>query len=358
MFRHARGLNFAIGSRFLISAEELGCSTALLDRFPFFDATSSHLLSTNAPQDEKPANQSPSTPSPLIERIAPKQILPYCQLMRWDKPSATWLLAWPCFWSIGLAAPCGSLPDAHLLALFGSGALLLRSAGCTINDMWDRDLDKQVERTLERPLASGAVSMKEAWVLLAGQLSLGLGVLLQLNDYSKLLGAASLALVTTYPLMKRATFWPQAFLGLAMNWGGLLGWAAVRGSCDLSVVLPLYAGGVAWTIVYDTIYACQDIKDDSRIGLKSTALRFGDNVHWWLSGFSVASVLGFGVAGVMADCGPAYYAGLLGVGTHLAWQVASLDVKNGPDCMAKFTSNKWLGSVFFGGIVVDKLMCS
>ena len=170
-----------------------------------------------------------------------------------------------------------------MLALFGAGAVLLRGAGCTVNDLWDRDLDGKVERTKTRPLPSGAVSPLQAVGWLGAQLGLGLGVLLQLNEYSQALGASSLALVVTYPLMKRVTGWTQAFLGLTFNWGALLGWAAVRGACDWTVVLPLYFGGVAWTLVYDTIYAHQDKKDDVLAGIKSTALTFGK--HNFLCGF-------------------------------------------------------------------------
>ncbi|XP_027350137.1 4-hydroxybenzoate polyprenyltransferase, mitochondrial isoform X2 [Abrus precatorius] len=192
-----------------------------------------------------------------IELYLPRQIQPYARLARVDKPIGTWLLLWPCMWSITFAATPGNLPDFKMLALFGCGALLLRGAGCTINDLLDRDIDTMVERTKLRPVASGLLTPFQGLCFLGFQLLLGLGILLQLNNYSRVLGASSLLLVFSYPLMKRFTFWPQAYLGLTFNWGALLGWAAVKGSLDPSIVLPLYASGVFWTLVYDTIYAHQ-----------------------------------------------------------------------------------------------------
>ncbi|KAF8020172.1 hypothetical protein BT93_G0774 [Corymbia citriodora subsp. variegata] len=193
-----------------------------------------------------------------IDLYLPRKARPYAHLARLDKPIGTWLLAWPCMWSIMLAANPGSLPDLKMLMLFGSGALLLRGAGCTINDLLDRDIDVMVERTKSRPIASGLLTPFQGLCFLGFQLLLGLGILLQLNNYSRILGASSLLLVFSYPLMKRFTFWPQAYLGLTFNWGALLGWSAVKGSLDPHIVLPLYFSGVFWTLVYDTIYAHQD----------------------------------------------------------------------------------------------------
>ncbi|PSS02818.1 4-hydroxybenzoate polyprenyltransferase [Actinidia chinensis var. chinensis] len=192
-----------------------------------------------------------------IDLYLPKKAQPYARLARLDKPIGTWLLAWPCFWSITLAASPGNPPDIKLLTLFGCGALLLRGAGCTVNDLLDRDIDTKVERTKLRPVASGVLTPFQGICFLGFQLLLGLGILLQLNNYSRVLGASSLLLVFSYPLMKRLTFWPQAFLGLTFNWGALLGWSAVKGSLDPAVVFPLYISGVFWTLVYDTIYAHQ-----------------------------------------------------------------------------------------------------
>ncbi|XVE66322.1 hypothetical protein DITRI_Ditri08aG0071200 [Diplodiscus trichospermus] len=192
-----------------------------------------------------------------IDVYLPREIQPYAKLARLDKPIGTWLLAWPCMWSITLASTPGYLPDFKMMALFGCGALLLRGAGCTINDLLDRDIDTMVERTKLRPIASGLLTPFKGICFLGFQLLLGLGILLQLNNYSRVLGASSLLLVFSYPLMKRFTFWPQAYLGLTFNWGALLGWSAVKGSLDPAIVFPLYFSGVFWTLVYDTIYAHQ-----------------------------------------------------------------------------------------------------
>jgi 4-hydroxybenzoate polyprenyltransferase len=288
----------------------------------------------------------------------PASWIPYAHLSRLEKPIGSWLLAWPCFWSIGLAAPAGTFPDLSTIALFGAGSILLRGAGCTVNDLWDRDLDGKVERTRTRPLPSGAVSPIQAVGWLGAQLGLGLGVLLQLNGYSQALGASSLALVVTYPLMKRVTGWPQAFLGLTFNWGALLGWAAVRGTCDWSVVLPLYFGGVAWTLVYDTIYAHQDKKDDALVGIKSTALTFGKDNREYLSAFVVANAVFMSAAGYAAGCGMPYYAGLAAAVTHLGWQAATVNFDDAQDCGNKFKSNTWYGALLFAGITADRVLAA
>ena len=197
-----------------------------------------------------------SLASILVSKTSPS-IQPYLKLSRIDKPIGSWLLFWPCGWAACLATPAGQLPDLQLIALFGLGSFMMRGAGCTINDMWDRNIDRLVDRTRDRPITSGQVGMFDALVYTGVQLSLGLLVLLQLNWYSVLLGAASMGLVVTYPLMKRFTFYPQFVLGLAFNWGALVGWSAVRGDCDWEVVLPLYLAGISWTMIYDTIYAHQ-----------------------------------------------------------------------------------------------------
>ena len=216
--------------------------------------------STKTSREEIYADQD----STWVDRHLPQVLKPYAKLARVDRPIGTMLLLWPCWWSIGLAAPAAAAAAATaaatadfspthlggLVGLFGVGAFVMRGAGCTINDMWDRKFDAQVERTLNRPLASGAITPFQALVFLGGQLTCGLFVLLQLNTYSVLLGASSLSLVILYPLMKRYTHFPQLVLGLTFNWGALLGWAAVHGSCDWHVVLPLYGAGVAWTLMY------------------------------------------------------------------------------------------------------------
>ncbi|XP_005292160.1 4-hydroxybenzoate polyprenyltransferase, mitochondrial isoform X1 [Chrysemys picta bellii] len=286
---------------------------------------------------------------------APGPLQPYLRLMRLDKPIGTWLLYLPCTWSIGLAAEPGCFPDWYMLSLFGTGAVLMRGAGCTINDMWDRDYDKKVLRTASRPIAVGDISTFQSFVFLGGQLSLALCVLLCLNYYSIALGAASLSLVITYPLMKRITYWPQLVLGLTFNWGALLGWSAIKGSCDWSVCLPLYFSGVMWTLIYDTIYAHQDKRDDLVIGVKSTALRFNENTKQWLSGFSVAMLAGLSVAGINCDQTFLYYTAVAAIGAHLAHQIYTLDIHKPEDCWKKFTSNRTIGLLLFIGIITGNL---
>uniref|UniRef100_H3AS40 4-hydroxybenzoate polyprenyltransferase, mitochondrial n=1 Tax=Latimeria chalumnae TaxID=7897 RepID=H3AS40_LATCH len=290
-----------------------------------------------------------------IVESTPKSMQPYLRLMRLDKPIGTWLLYLPCTWSIALAADPGFLPDLCMLTLFGTGAVLMRGAGCTINDMWDRDFDKKVARTANRPIAAGEITHFQALLFLGGQLSLALGILLCLNYYSIALGAASLSLVVTYPLMKRITYWPQFVLGLTFNWGALLGWSAVKGSCDWAVCLPLYFSGLMWTLIYDTIYAHQDKADDVLVGVKSTALRFNEQTKQWLAGFSAAMLAGLTLTGI--NCGQTlpYYAAVAAIGTHLAHQVYTLDINKPEDCWRKFASNRTVGLVLFIGIVLGTL---
>jgi len=307
--------------------------------------------------EDRHESQSASSFETWVDKL-PASWIPFAHLSRLEKPIGTWLLAWPCFWSIGLAAPAGSLPDIYMITLFGAGSVLLRGAGCTVNDLWDRDLDGKVERTRTRPLPSGAVSPMQAVGWLGAQLGLGLGVLMQLNGYSQVLGASSLALVITYPLMKRVTGWPQAFLGLTFNWGALLGWAAVRGGCEWNVVLPLYFGGVAWTLVYDTIYAHQDKKDDVLAGIKSTALTFGKHNREYLIGFVAANAMCMAAAGYAAGSGMPYYAGLAAAVTQLGWQAAAVNFDDAEDCGNKFRNNFWYGAFLFTGITADKILAA
>ncbi|KAM8968955.1 4-hydroxybenzoate polyprenyltransferase, mitochondrial [Sarcophilus harrisii] len=291
-----------------------------------------------------------------IVDAAPRPLQPYLRLMRLDKPIGTWLLYLPCTWSIGLAAEPGCFPDWYMLSLFGTGAILMRGAGCTINDMWDQDYDKKVTRTANRPIAAGDISTFQSLVFLGGQLSLALCVLLCLNYYSIALGAASLSLVVIYPLMKRITYWPQLALGLTFNWGALLGWSAIKGSCDVSVCLPLYLSGVMWTLIYDTIYAHQDKKDDALIGLKSTALRFKEDTKQWLSGFSAVMLSGLTLAGLNCDQTIPYYAAVAAIGAHLTHQIYTLDIHKPEDCWDKFISNRTIGIMLFIGIILGNLL--
>ncbi|ESO82324.1 hypothetical protein LOTGIDRAFT_170102 [Lottia gigantea] len=265
------------------------------------------------------------------------------------------LLFWPCSWSIGLAAQAGHLPDFYILTLFGIGALLMRGAGCIVNDMWDKDFDKMVERTKTRPLASGELSSFEALVFLGSQLSLALAILLQFNLYSIILGAASMGLVISYPLAKRYTYWPQVHLGLTFNYGVLLGWSAVNGSVDWLTTLPIYFGCLAWTLVYDTIYAHQDKYDDMLIGVKSTALKLGDQTKPWLVGFSTITIAGITTSGYLCHQTWPFYLGVGAMATHLAHQIYTVDLNNPDSCASKFRSNNQLGLMMFLGIVLGNL---
>ncbi|XP_034485926.1 4-hydroxybenzoate polyprenyltransferase, mitochondrial [Drosophila innubila] len=308
-------------------------------------------LSASEEQSKPPGKSS------LLQDLA-DATKPYAHLMRIDRPIGTYLLFWPCGWSIALSADAGCWPDLTMLGLFATGALIMRGAGCTINDLWDRDIDAKVERTRTRPLASGQISQFDAIVFLSAQLSLGLLVLVQLNWQSILLGASSLGLVITYPLMKRVTYWPQLVLGMCFNWGALLGWCATQGTVNLDACLPLYLSGVCWTIVYDTIYAHQDKLDDLQIGVKSTALRFGENTKAWLSGFTAAMLTGLSAAGYACDQTLPYYAAVGVVGAHLIQQIYSLNIDNPSDCAKKFISNHQVGLILFLGIVLGTLLKS
>ncbi|XP_070165413.1 4-hydroxybenzoate polyprenyltransferase, mitochondrial [Polyergus mexicanus] len=291
----------------------------------------------------------------LVNNASPK-VQPYMKLMRIDKPIGSWLLFWPCGWSIAMAAPVGALPDLQMLALFGTGAFIMRGAGCTINDMWDQDIDKMVARTKDRPLVSGQITPRQSLMFLAGQLSLGLLVLLQLNWYSIFLGASSLGLVIIYPLMKRVTYWPQLILGMTFNWGALLGWSAIRGSCDWSVCLPLYVAGICWTILYDTIYAHQDRIDDILLGIKSTAIKFGDDTKFYLSGFGMVMITSLIASGVLTTQTWPYYTAVGLIAMHISNQIYTLNINNPTDCAKKFISNHRVGMILFIGIVLGNLM--
>jgi len=288
-------------------------------------------------------------------RLAPAGARPYLELARLDRPIGTWLLLLPGWWALALAPlaePTASSPwpDWRLLLLFALGALVMRGAGCTYNDIVDRDFDARVARTAGRPLPSGRVSLRQALLFLAAQLLVGLAILLLLHPYAIALGAASLALVFSYPFMKRVTWWPQAWLGLTFNWGALLGWAAATGGLDWPA-LALYLGGLAWTLVYDTIYAHQDREDDALIGVRSTALRFGRATRPIVAGFALLTLAGWGAAGWLAAVAWPYWLGLGAAALSLAWQIATLDIDDPAGCKKRFQSNKWTGLLLFAGIL-------
>ncbi|KAG2605758.1 4-hydroxybenzoate polyprenyltransferase, mitochondrial-like [Panicum virgatum] len=303
---------------------------------------------------ESPPRQEHS-PGSWVERWLPAAARPYALLARIDKPDAIWLYAWPCFWSIALAANKAELPDMKMLALFGFGTVILRGAACTMNDLLDRGIDKKVERTKSRPLASGALTAAQGFYFLVFQVLLWFGFLLQLNNRSLIMGASWLVLFFSYPLMKRLIHWPQAFLGFTVSCGVFIGSAAIKESLDYAVLLPMYFAGICWTLVYDTIYAHQDKKDDFKAGVKSTVITFGDNTKYWLSGFGAACVSSLALTGYNADLAWPYYPFLAAAAGHLAWQVSTVDLSNKSDCHMKFVSNKWFGAFLFGGILCGVL---
>jgi 4-hydroxybenzoate polyprenyltransferase len=246
------------------------------------------------------------------------------------------------------------LPDPWLLFLFAVGALLMRAAGCTVNDIADRDFDRQVARTALRPLAAGAISRRQATIFLIALLLIAFLVLLQFNLPTILLGMASLPLVALYPFAKRFTYWPQLMLGLTFNWGALVGWMAVHGELSAPAYL-LYIAGIAWTLGYDTIYAHQDKEDDALIGVKSTALLFGNRTKTWLSVFYSIAFLCFGGAFFLAGLNGLAWLGLAVVAGHFAWQIFSLDINVPKKCLLLFKRNRDAGIVIFIAIVLGSI---
>ncbi len=299
---------------------------------------------------------SDAQPSNWVDLYAPPALKPYLKLARWDRPIGTWLLLIPGWWGIALAAPrTGSpYPDVFLLLLFAIGALVMRGAGCTFNDIVDRDIDARVARTQSRPLPSGAVTLRQAWIFVFIQCLVGFFIVLFLNLFTVLLGVASLALVAVYPFMKRITYWPQAFLGLTFNWGVLMGWSAVTGNLDWTPI-SVYAAAIFWTIGYDTIYAHQDKEDDALIGVGSTALKFGENTKAWLCGFYGMTAILLTVGGSLAGLGWGFYAVLaLGI-VHLAHQIVSLHTDQPRVCLKIFKSNRDFGLLMFGAIIAGNI---
>jgi 4-hydroxybenzoate polyprenyltransferase len=289
-----------------------------------------------------------------VDSLAPVWARPYLRLSRLDRPIGSWLLLVPCWWSVALAtiAARESFPNIWHLVLFFIGAFAMRGAGCTWNDIVDRDLDGQVERTRSRPLPSGQVSLKQAMAFLLLQALIGLAVLLQFDRFAIGMGIASLAIVAVYPLMKRITYWPQIVLGLAFSWGALMGWAAAFGRLDWPALL-LYAGAISWVIHYDTIYAHQDREDDALVGLKSTALLFGERTKPMLALFSAGAVLLIGLAGWRIEAGVMFYCGLAAFGAHLAWQIRRIEIRDPALCLRLFRGNRDAGLILFAGMLLD-----
>ena len=315
----------------------------------------------------------------LISHL-PRSFQPYARLSRVDKPIGTLLLLYPCLWSTILATTSSSTSSAvvptmtdsttlllstlSLCSLFAIGSFVMRSAGCTINDMWDREYDESVSRTKYRPLASGELTHRQAFVYLMVQLSLGAGVLASLPnvEHCFVWGVMALPLVATYPLMKRCTNYPQLVLGATFNWGAIMGYVAVRGAVDWYVVGPLYTGCVSWTVIYDTLYAHQDKVDDAKLGLKSTALTFGDSgTKPILTACALVAWGGWIMAGYNAGLGnvldvPYYYVGISAAGTHLLWQIYTADLNDVDNLSYRFRSNNVVGGIVLASCIAGNVM--
>jgi 4-hydroxybenzoate polyprenyltransferase len=292
-----------------------------------------------------------------VDSHAPRWSRPYLRLSRLDRPIGSWLLLMPCWWSAALAAGVtgnlGQLP--LIIALFFVGAFVMRGAGCTWNDITDRDLDALVERTRSRPIPAGQVSVPQALAFLVVQALVGLAVLLQFNRFAVATGIASLLIVAVYPFMKRITWWPQIVLGLAFSWGALMGFAVTLGRID-GTALSLYLGSIAWVIGYDTIYAHQDAEDDALIGIKSTALLFGARTRSALIVFYGLAVVLIGVALMLAGARWLAWIGLAAFAAHLVWQIRRLQISDPALCLRVFKSNRDAGLLLFFGLLADAVM--
>ena len=297
-----------------------------------------------------------------VDARAPEGLKPWLKLGRFDRPIGIWLLLLPGWQGITLALSqdrtTPDLYDVWLFVGFGLGACLMRAAGCAFNDIVDRDIDLKVARTAARPVASGRISVRQAWAFVVGCSLVSLLILLTLNITAILLGVGSLALVAAYPFMKRITWWPQAWLGLTFNWGALMGFAAagsVAAMIDYLPALFLYLGGVFWTLGYDTIYALQDIEDDAMVGVKSSARRLGAKVRWGVATFYGLAVLCAVLAGFTAGLGPLFYLGLAVCAGHLAWQVRTLKPADGALALKLFKSNRETGLILLAAIALGGL---
>ena len=276
--------------------------------------------------------------------LLPSAARPYALLARFDRPIGWWLLFWPCAWGVALAG--GAIERWDLLLWLLLGAIAMRGAGCVYNDIVDRDLDRQVARTRTRPVASGVVSIRAAWIWLALLCLVGLIVWLQINGTAKLVALGSLALVAAYPFMKRITWWPQAWLGLVFSWGALVGWLAIVPEFRWAMVL-LYGGSIFWVIGYDTIYALQDREDDALVGIRSSALRLGENVRFGVLTFYLLALASWAAAFWLLRPQWLGLAALAPLALHLLWQVVTLKSADGDDALAKFRSNRFAGLLMF-----------
>jgi len=290
-----------------------------------------------------------------VDGLAPTWTRPYLRLARLDRPIGSWLLLMPCWWSVGLAGMrVNAFPSLWHIALFFIGAFAMRGAGCTWNDLVDRDLDARVERTRSRPIPSRQVSVAQATVFMLVQALVGLAVLLQFNPFTVYAGLASLSVIVIYPFMKRITYWPQIVLGLAFSWGALMGWPAAFGRLDWPPLL-LYAGSIAWVIGYDTIYAHQDREDDLLIGIKSTALLFRERTKPMLVSFYAAAAVLITAAGLLAGGRLIFLLGVIAFAAHLAWQVARLDIDDPAHCLKLFKANRDAGLILFAAMLIQAM---
>jgi 4-hydroxybenzoate polyprenyltransferase len=292
-----------------------------------------------------------------VDTRAPSWSRPYLRLSRLDRPIGSWLLLMPCWWSAALAAgvvgEVGRLP--LIIVLFFVGAFAMRGAGCTWNDITDRDLDALVERTRSRPIPAGQVSVAQALSFLVVQALIGLAVLLQFNRFAVVTGITSLLIVAIYPFMKRITWWPQIVLGLAFSWGALMGFAVTLGRID-ATALMLYAGSIAWVIGYDTIYAHQDVEDDALIGIKSTARLFGARTRPALALFYALAVVLIGAALALAGARLPAWLGLAAFVAHLVWQIGRFRLGDPVLSLRIFKSNRDAGLLLFAGLLLDAVM--
>jgi len=301
----------------------------------------------------EPAGRVADATGNWVDGLAPAFTRPYLRLARLDRPIGSWLLLMPCWWSVGLAGMrVEQFPSLWHIALFFIGAFAMRGAGCTWNDLVDRDLDTKVERTRSRPIPSKQVTVVQATAFMVAQALVGLLVLIQFNRFTVFTGLASLLVVAIYPFMKRITYWPQIVLGLAFSYGALMGWPAAFGRLDWPAIV-LYAGSISWVIGYDTIYAHQDREDDALIGVKSTALLFGERTAPMLAAFYAGAVVLIGAAGLMAGGGLIFMLGLIAFAAHLAWQVMRLDINDSANCLKVFRSNRDAGFILFAAMIAD-----
>jgi 4-hydroxybenzoate polyprenyltransferase len=301
-----------------------------------------------------PAHVADAQPSNWVDQRAPTSWQPYLRLGRFDRPIGSWLLLFPCWLSQALAQVNSGdhYPDPFYLALFAIGAVAMRASGCAYNDYIDRDIDARVQRTASRPLASGQISPQASIGFVVAMALTGLVVLLNFNSFTIWLAIASLLIVAAYPFAKRVTSYPQIVLGLAFNWGALVGWAAIEGSIGLPA-LALYVGCVFWTIGYDTIYAHQDKEDDALLGLGSTALTFGDDTVSFVGGmYGMAGIMWL-TAGALAGAHLAYFLAVVLVFLQMSWQVSTLNIRDPANCLRRFKSNRDVGLALFAGLVAD-----